>query len=287
MEEELANSGELSDTAPTGSKASELKLNNLAASVYRDCSFRNRVVDLGIGFYDLHQLLSMGVKNDDISSLRVPRGLKVSLYPDKGFKGKPVVLLSDDRCLVDDGLNDEVSSIRIEYSDDPCGRIREVIYNERGRNAFTFHFEHQQVGGYRGHCVANVIQETSSSTETARLTYWDRGLINADKATTKIHINFDEMDRVPGGGPGVPPRLRAEYHYQNDKDGKGQMSLMRSYEEHGSLGDEYDTFDFSRNNYGRKHDVVFKIHKNTYSWFTRKESWVDTGVRLYVVKREL
>jgi hypothetical protein len=51
------------------------------------------------------------VSNDDISSLRVQSGYQIRLYQGDNFTGSSVVKTGDDACLVDDGYNDNVTSV--------------------------------------------------------------------------------------------------------------------------------------------------------------------------------
>jgi hypothetical protein len=82
-------------------------------TVYKDCNYTGTAVNLNAGSYTLAQLQALGVVNDDISSLRVQSGYRVTLYWDNNFQGSTLVKTADDACLVDDGWNDKVSSLVI------------------------------------------------------------------------------------------------------------------------------------------------------------------------------
>lgn len=82
--------------------------------VFQDCNYGGYSAGLSTGTYTLGQLQALGVKNDDISSLQVPSGYKVTLYNSDNFGGTSVVLTGNDTCLVAKGFNDLVSSVRIE-----------------------------------------------------------------------------------------------------------------------------------------------------------------------------
>lgn len=88
-----------------------------AVSVYQHCNYGGYKVDLAEGYYDLPQLQALGVVNDDLSSLQVAAGYKVTVYYDTGFGGNSASFQNDDACLYDDGWNDVVSSIRVEKAD--------------------------------------------------------------------------------------------------------------------------------------------------------------------------
>lgn len=83
------------------------------ATVYRDCNFGGTAVGLPAGDYTLSQLNSRGVFNDDISSLRVNSGYEVVLYQHDNFGGTSQTFSSEDGCLVDNGINDWASSLRV------------------------------------------------------------------------------------------------------------------------------------------------------------------------------
>jgi len=83
-------------------------------TVYQHCNFGGYAVPLHIGSYDMHSLARRGIRNDDLSALRVPRGYKVTAYEHAGFRGRAKVFTSSNSCLVNSGFNDVISSIRIE-----------------------------------------------------------------------------------------------------------------------------------------------------------------------------
>jgi hypothetical protein len=82
--------------------------------IFQDCNYGGYSAGLSVGTYTLSKLQSMGVKNDDISSIQVPSGYKVTLYNDDNFAGSSTVLTGNDSCLVAKGFNDLVSSVRVE-----------------------------------------------------------------------------------------------------------------------------------------------------------------------------
>lgn len=82
-----------------------------AITVYKNCSYGGYAVPLLPGSYTLSQLQARGILNDDISSLRVQSGYKVTLYWDDNFGGTTLVKTADDDCLVNEGWNDKVSSL--------------------------------------------------------------------------------------------------------------------------------------------------------------------------------
>lgn len=97
-----------------GFRASTTVVNNGPIKIFQNCSYGGYSAGLGVGTYNLGQLITLGVINNDISSLQVPSGYKVTLYNEDNFAGNSIVLTGDDTCLVTKGFNDLVTSIRVE-----------------------------------------------------------------------------------------------------------------------------------------------------------------------------
>lgn len=66
------------------------------------------------GKYNLTALRRLGFQNDDISSIKVPHGWKVTIFEHDNFSGKYLVLNTDNKCLVTNGFNDVLSSMIVE-----------------------------------------------------------------------------------------------------------------------------------------------------------------------------
>jgi hypothetical protein len=67
-------------------KAQAAEAANPKAEFFTDCNFAGKTVALGPGKYATPE--SIGLPNDSISSLKVPKGLSVTIYEDNDFKGK-------------------------------------------------------------------------------------------------------------------------------------------------------------------------------------------------------
>jgi hypothetical protein len=85
-----------------------------SVTVYQHCDYGGYSVPLQVGTYTLSDLQNKGVVNDDLSSIKVPDGLKVLAFEHDNFGGSSWEFSGDDRCFVDRGLNDVVSSVRVE-----------------------------------------------------------------------------------------------------------------------------------------------------------------------------
>ena len=101
-----------------------------AATFYKDCNYGGYAVGLPAGNYTLSQLQSHGIANDDISSLTVQSGYTVTLYWDDNFAGSVLTKTASDACLVDDGWNDKVSSLKIAATSARSSTIQPAVNRE-------------------------------------------------------------------------------------------------------------------------------------------------------------
>ena len=85
------------------------------ATFYVDDKYRGHAVSLAEGEYNLEQLNFFNIKNDDISSLKVNNGFKVTLYDDDNFSGASKEYTSS-ADFVGDDFNDKTSSLKIVAS---------------------------------------------------------------------------------------------------------------------------------------------------------------------------
>ncbi|MNY69281.1 Development-specific protein S [compost metagenome] len=64
-----------------------------------------------VGNYTLDQLKSYGIVNDDLSSVRLENGYKITMYQNDNFGGESVVITGNNGCL--GNFNDKASSVKI------------------------------------------------------------------------------------------------------------------------------------------------------------------------------
>lgn len=81
-------------------------------TAYKDCNYTGFSGGLEVGDYNLARLNSLGILNDDISSLKITQGFQAILYQDDNFGGASTVINSDNTCL-NTTWNDKVSSIKV------------------------------------------------------------------------------------------------------------------------------------------------------------------------------
>lgn len=103
----------VTDTLPfdcerdTGSSSGHGK----SVTLYRDTEFRGTSIELDS---DESYLGDTRIGNDELSSIRIPRGCAVILYEDANFRGSSLELNEDERELGRTRIgNDEASSIEV------------------------------------------------------------------------------------------------------------------------------------------------------------------------------
>ncbi len=82
-------------------------------SVFNGENFTGHEVKLERGNYDLQDLLSLGVTDNQIASIKVPEGYKLKAYVDVNFAGEQMVYTSDTP-VIDESMAQKISSIVIE-----------------------------------------------------------------------------------------------------------------------------------------------------------------------------
>jgi hypothetical protein len=79
--------------------------------IYRDYEYQVLMKELTQGIYDAE---SLGWADNNLSSLRIPKGLKVTLYENPRFTGATRIF-TQDTIWVGNDFNDRASAIKIEY----------------------------------------------------------------------------------------------------------------------------------------------------------------------------
>ncbi|MBC7485253.1 MAG: RICIN domain-containing protein [Cytophagaceae bacterium] len=79
----------------------------------KDCAYGGYNIGLNEGNYTRADLINKGINDDDISSMKVKEGFKVILYKDDNYTGTALEVTGNKDCLVADGFNDVVTSLRV------------------------------------------------------------------------------------------------------------------------------------------------------------------------------
>lgn len=99
-------------------KAPAAVLNEPVVTIYKD-NFSGASLTLRAGYYDHFELGN--ITNDNLSSVKVPKGMKVTLYEHGGYTGRTLVLTQDASApyLVQNKFNDITSSLFVEVVPEP------------------------------------------------------------------------------------------------------------------------------------------------------------------------
>lgn len=97
-------------TQKNNHNSSSNRSGNKMITLYVDCDYRGSSHKLGPGTYIDSQL---GIGNDRLSSLRIPSGMRITLYTDNNKRGERITLDKSHSCLPHE-FNDRVSSVHIE-----------------------------------------------------------------------------------------------------------------------------------------------------------------------------
>lgn len=106
----LADSGTGGGTTPVP-PTTPTSGDSVAATVYQHCNYGGYGVTLSAGRYTLRQLQARGIKNDDLSSLRMKGGGSIRMYQHDNFQGQSWLFKGNNSCFVNNKMNDVVSSV--------------------------------------------------------------------------------------------------------------------------------------------------------------------------------
>lgn len=95
-------------------------MSNPQVTLFSDAEYKGASSSLGVGRY----ATGFGLKNDSLSSLRIPSSLKVILCEHANFEGRRTVLVRDTPHL--DTANDKITSMIVE----PAGTPNVIIYTD-------------------------------------------------------------------------------------------------------------------------------------------------------------
>jgi predicted alpha-1,6-mannanase (GH76 family) len=110
--------GNASWLADWNDRISSIKIAEVSGpvSVYQDITYGGYAAGLDVGDYSLAQLQAKGILNNDITSLKVAQGFKVTVYDTDNFTGTSAVYTTDTGWLAD--WNDRIGSLRVRPNGD-------------------------------------------------------------------------------------------------------------------------------------------------------------------------
>ena len=88
-----------------------------AVTLYTDADYKGKAVTLSEGKYDLSRMGLYNLKDNDMSSLKVTPGFKVTIYEDDNFNGKSKSYTASESSVGEE-WNDKMSSLEVEA----CGK---------------------------------------------------------------------------------------------------------------------------------------------------------------------
>ena len=141
------------------------------ATFYENSNYSGWSVALSEGRYDYGTMISKGIKNDQISSVKVADGYKVTLYNDERFAGSKKTLFTDASGLGD--FNDKTSAIVIE-------KVEKADFNNS--NAYITSIANGQVV-----CAENGGSETIVANRSSCGGAWETfQIVNNDDGTVSL-----------------------------------------------------------------------------------------------------
>jgi|GEM_PF-1231920 len=82
-------------------------------TVFTDCGFAGRSARLPVGDYNLAQLKKFNLGNNDISSVKVPNGMSVTVYENDFLRGDSASAASDVKCIDTGSFANRITSLSV------------------------------------------------------------------------------------------------------------------------------------------------------------------------------
>lgn len=84
-----------------------------ALTVYADCGFAGRSAKLPAGDYNLAQLKKFGLGNNDISSVKMPKGMSITVYENDFLRGDSASASTDIKCIDTGSFANRITSVSV------------------------------------------------------------------------------------------------------------------------------------------------------------------------------
>jgi hypothetical protein len=139
-----------------------------AVTMYKDCNYGGTGIALAVGDYDMFALNAKGIANDDVSSLKVITGYEAVVYADYNFTGTSYTLSADDACLVDNGINDWISSVKVRAKSARLALQAEadlsttILYPNPTQEQLFLHHPNRNLSGVRVQIIDSMGKERIS-----------------------------------------------------------------------------------------------------------------------------
>lgn len=164
------------------------------ANFYNDCDYKGFANGLEAGDYDLSRLQSLGIDNDVLSSLTVAEGFEVTVYDDNNFAGTSRTYRGNVACLVADGLNDKVSSLRVRTTGATTLAGTWFIQNRNSGKYMDLAAEHAQENG------GNIQQweYVGGTNQQFQLIHLGDGAYNIKSVASGKSLDVDGVNKAEG-----------------------------------------------------------------------------------------
>lgn len=136
--------------------------NNVA--LYENCNYTGKKSFLAVGTFRKYQ---MGISNDQLSSMQIPNGMRVTIYEHDDFTGRSMTYTGDVYCLGSD-WNDNASSVVVEslYGTNSNSNDYVTFYNDCYSKGFS---QSLRPGTYSGNQLGQLRYNISSFTINGNL----------------------------------------------------------------------------------------------------------------------
>lgn len=161
-------------------------------NVFQDVNFTGYNVALDLGDYTLEQLQSKGVSDNDISSFKISKGFKVTLYEGDNFTGESKDFSSD--TVLTSDWNNKATSLRVRANG--VVNLGDMTYNLQNRNSglnMDVWDSSQSTGG-------NVAQGTATTEDNQKFmfTHLGDGLYKIIAKNSGQSLNIDDYNTDNG-----------------------------------------------------------------------------------------
>lgn len=188
------------------------------ATVYQDINYGGYSVNLGVGEYTLDQMMQLGIRNDDITSVKVKDGYKVTFYQDDNFGGQSLELTADNAFLGE--WNDQPSSVKVELLEDAHPQ-RTIDEDHIDNCSYVYEFAKGALDANRSNFYAE-----SDIEDNARLFqfYLNRPKVNL--TATSVNGRPDEQTGIYYIGKNTGGRYTLEYHFTIVNEGAASVDTQ-------------------------------------------------------------
>lgn len=139
-------------------------------TIYSDTDYEGSAKLLDVGRYTASQL---GIGDDKVSSVRVPAGMKATLYENSNFTGRTVICIAN-MPAIGKSANDRISSISIEE----IGTPKVIIYADSNFSGWS---QELDIGSYGNLAIGNDTLSSIRVPAGFKVTLWEHGLSSGRK----------------------------------------------------------------------------------------------------------